>query len=283
MPELRLQGGPLDGLGLHYVTEGRGPAVVLVHGLGGFAESWRHNIATLARRATVYALDLPGFGRSAKPRAEYSLTFFATALSAFLDALGLGQVSLVGHSLGGAIVLMFALARPQRVDRLALVGGVVLGCSYRLPMPCRVLMARGLGEALALCACAPVIRAALARCFYQPSRDEVAFLMEFAAEARITWAARAAYLATLRALNDDLERRGDDFQRALTGLDVPVLAIHGRQDSVVPAGHCTELARALPRADVRWIDACGHFPQIEHAATVNEWLADFLVGRPARR
>src|SRR2546422_742701 len=68
MPELRLRGGEVDGLDLHYLVEGRGPAVVLVHGLGGFAESWRHTLRGLAARTTVYALDLPGFGASAKPR-----------------------------------------------------------------------------------------------------------------------------------------------------------------------------------------------------------------------
>src|SRR5438552_17469026 len=73
MPELRLRGGEVDGLDLHYLVEGRGPAVVLVHGLGGFAESWRHTLRGLAARTTVYALDLPGFGASAKPRTRYRL------------------------------------------------------------------------------------------------------------------------------------------------------------------------------------------------------------------
>src|SRR5438045_9724670 len=100
MPELRLRGGEVDGLALHYLVEGRGPAVVLVHGLGGFAASWRHNIPSLAARATVYAVDLPGFGRSGKPSAAYSLAYFARALHAFLDAVGVTQVSIVGHSLG---------------------------------------------------------------------------------------------------------------------------------------------------------------------------------------
>src|SRR5688572_20274810 len=99
MPDLRLQGGPLDGLALHYIVEGRGPTVVLVHGLGGFADSWRDTVEALASRLSVYALDLPGFGRSAKPRTRYGLGLFAGALAGFLDALGIGQVSLVGHSL----------------------------------------------------------------------------------------------------------------------------------------------------------------------------------------
>src|SRR5881397_3139581 len=96
MPELQLRGGEVDGLRLHYVVEGRGPAVILVHGLGGFAETWRHNIGPLASRATVFALDLPGFGASAKPRARYRLADFAGALRGFMDGLGLARASLVG-------------------------------------------------------------------------------------------------------------------------------------------------------------------------------------------
>src|SRR5262250_955894 len=65
MAELQLRGGEVDGLRLHYVVEGRGPAVIFVHGLGGFAESWRHNVRPLANRATVYSVDLPGFREAA--------------------------------------------------------------------------------------------------------------------------------------------------------------------------------------------------------------------------
>src|SRR5438309_2015893 len=132
MPELELRGGEVDGLSLHYVVEGRGPAVILVHGLGGFAESWRHNIPALVGRATVYAVDLPGFGRSAKPRGRYGLDYFARALHGFMETLGIEQASLVGHSLGGAACLTYALTHPTRVDRLALIGALVPGFSYRL-------------------------------------------------------------------------------------------------------------------------------------------------------
>src|SRR5436190_1543383 len=193
MPELRLRGGEVDGLALHYLVEGRGPAVVLVHGLGGFAASWRHNIPSLAARATVYAVDLPGFGRSGKPSAAYSLAYFARALHAFLEAVGVTQVSIVGHSLGAAVAVTYALTRPARVERRA------------------------------------------------------------------------------------------DYRRAIATLDVPVLLVHGRQDPAIPAAHCAETAEGFARGSVRWLDACGHFPHIEHAQVVNGWLADFLVGRPAPR
>src|SRR2546422_9468247 len=123
MPELRLRGGEVDGLDLHYLVEGRGPAVVLVHGLGGFAESWRHTLRGLAARTTVYALDLPGFGASAKPRTRYRLPYFAGALHGFMEALGIQGASLVGHSLGAAVAVTYAVTHPARGDRLAPRGG----------------------------------------------------------------------------------------------------------------------------------------------------------------
>jgi len=283
MPQLRLRGGEVDGLALNYLVEGRGPAVVLVHGLGGFAESWRHNIGSLAARATVYAIDLPGFGRSAKPRAAYSLAFFARTLHAFLDGVGVTHASLVGHSLGAAVAVTYALTRPARVERLALLSGCVPGFAWRPGWRARVMATPGVGEALALCGCAALYRAAIAKCFHAPAPEEVAFLVGCEYAARTSAAARAAWLGTVRSLAADFVDRRVDYRRAIATLDLPVLLVHGRQDPAIPAAHCADAAAGFPRASVRWLDACGHFPHIEHAQVVNGWLADFLVGRPAPR
>ena len=284
MPELRLRGGEVDGLAVNYLVEGRGgPAVVLVHGLGGFAASWRHNMASLAARATVYAIDLPGFGRSGKPPADYSLAYFARALHAFLDAVGVSHASLVGHSLGAAVAVTYALTRPTRVERLALVAGCVPGFGWRPGWRARLVATPGVGEAIALCGCAPLYRSAIAKCFHEPKADEVEFLVGWEYGTRTDALARAAWLATVRSLHTDFVQRRADYRRAIATLDVPVLLVHGRQDPAIPAAHCAELGDGFPRASVRWLDACGHFPHIEHAAVVNGWLADFLVGRPAPR
>lgn len=283
MPEVRLRGGEVDGLDLHYIVEGRGPAVVLVHGLGGFARSWRHNIPALAGRATVYALDLPGFGRSAKPRARYRLPYFARALHGFMEALGLPQASLVGHSLGGGVCITYALTHPARVERLALLGAVVPGFGYRMSWIYRLMALHGLGETLALIRSPWLYRAFLARCFHAPAREEVDFLVSCDYPERTCMAARAAYLSTLRDVRADFIQHREDYRRAIATLDLPVLLIHGRQDPVVAPAHGAEVADALSRAGLRWVDRCGHFPQIEQAATVNAWLTEFLVGRPAPR
>jgi len=283
MPEVRLRGGEVDGLDLHYVVAGRGPAVVLLHGLGGFAESWRQNLDALAERARVFALDLPGFGCSAKPRTHYRLTYFARALHGFLETMGIGQASLVGHSLGAAVGVTYALTHPSRVERLALLAGVVPGFGYRMSWLYRLLARRGVGEVLSLCGRPSVYKAALARCFASPTRAEIDFLVESHYAARTGLDARAAYLATVRHVSADFVEHSEAYRRAVATLDIPVLLIHGRQDPVVAPAHCSGVADGLPRASVRWVDGCGHFPQIENASAVNAWLAEFLVARPAPR
>ncbi|HXG04133.1 MAG TPA: alpha/beta fold hydrolase [Candidatus Binatia bacterium] len=282
MPEIRLVGGALDGLTLHWIGGGRGPSVVFLHGLGGFAESWRPTMEALAGRHTVLALDLPGFGRSAKPRGRYDLEFFAAAVHGFLDAMGIPQATLVGHSLGGAVAVACALRRPSRVDRLALLGALVPGF-YRLSLPYRVAVLPALGEGLALARSKRLYKAALSRCFYTPGRAHVDFLVEHAWTERTCMAARLAFLRTLRHCRDDLVARAPAYRRAIVTLDLPVLFVHGRHDPVIPAAACRAAAAAFPRAEVRWLEACGHFPQLECPASVNDWLAAFAAERPAAR
>src|SRR6185503_8191801 len=194
MPYLELRGGAVDGLTLHYVVEGRGPAVVLIHGLGGFAESWRHTIAALAPRATVHALDLPGFGRSAKPRGPFPLGYFAQALHGFIDAMGLGQISLVGHSLGSAVAVTYALTHPVRVERMALVGGLVPGFAYEFSMAARIAALPVVGEVLAWCRIPAAYKASIARCFATPMPAEVDFLVDTHYDERTCAESRACFL-----------------------------------------------------------------------------------------
>jgi pimeloyl-ACP methyl ester carboxylesterase len=100
---------------------------------------------------------------------------------------------------------------------------------------------------------------------------------------RTAAAARAAWLGTTRALREELVGRREAYRRAIATLDLPVMLVHGRQDRAVAPAHCAEAAEGFPRARVRWLDACGHFPHIEHPDVVNGWLEEFVVGRPAPR
>jgi pimeloyl-ACP methyl ester carboxylesterase len=274
--EIRLRGGDLDGLLLHYLEEGQGPATVLVHGLGGFAESWRHNVPELARHGRVIALDLPGFGRSGKPRRAYTLDFLAQALDRFLRALGVDTVRLVGHSLGGAVAARFALEHPGRVERLAFLGAAVPGFDLRPSWIYRTLSLPGLGEMLSSLITPRICATALERCFAHPDVEEIRFFVEHEYAARASRAGRAAYLSLLRSAKGDFTVDADAYRGALSRLGRGVLVVHGLQDRVIPVAHARQVADGLGVAQPRWLDRCGHFPQIEHVAAVNAYLTEFL-------
>ncbi|MFF9817462.1 alpha/beta fold hydrolase [Streptomyces sp. NPDC014006] len=111
----------VNGIRLAYEVSGpqEGRAAVLLHALGEDARSWRAVARALAVERRVYALDLRGHGRSAWP-GTYTLELMASDVLGFLDALGLGAVDLVGHSLGGVVAQLLAQERPHRVARLVL-------------------------------------------------------------------------------------------------------------------------------------------------------------------
>ncbi len=113
---------------LCYLKRGEGEeAALLIHGLGGDLNNWLFNHEALADGLAVYALDLRGHGGSSKQLGSGSLHEFVEDLRGFLDSLGLQKVHLVGHSMGGAVALQFALADPGRVSSLVLIASAGLG------------------------------------------------------------------------------------------------------------------------------------------------------------
>ena len=113
MPTLKLAGTQI-----YYEREGRGPPLLLIHGLGSSGADWAFQREAFARERTLILPDLRGAGRSAKPPGPYSIAGFAEDLWALLDALAIDSLDLLGFSLGGAVAMEMALLRPARVRRL---------------------------------------------------------------------------------------------------------------------------------------------------------------------
>src|ERR1700737_465143 len=118
----------LGSLRVHHTHGGRGSPVLFIHGLGssGYIE-WRFNLEAIAHRHRVYAPDLPGFGRTEKPRARYGIPYFTRFIQRYMDARGLRSAAVVGASLGGRIALELALESPDRVSKLVLVNALGFG------------------------------------------------------------------------------------------------------------------------------------------------------------
>lgn len=108
----------VDGLNLHYMTTGRGPAVVLLHGYAQTSRMWRPLMARLAATFTVIAPDLPGIGGSAIPPDGLDMTRAATRMHALVRSLGINNAAVVGHDIGLMVAYAYAAQFPSEVERL---------------------------------------------------------------------------------------------------------------------------------------------------------------------
>ncbi|MEK6806682.1 MAG: alpha/beta hydrolase [Pseudomonadota bacterium] len=116
MPEIKL-----NDVRLHYVAEGRGVPLLLVHGLGGSSLDWEAQTAEFSKRYRVLVPDLRGHGQSDKPAGAYSMAMFAADMAALLRAEGVSQAHVVGLSLGGGVAFQLALDHPRLVKSLTIV------------------------------------------------------------------------------------------------------------------------------------------------------------------
>jgi pimeloyl-ACP methyl ester carboxylesterase len=243
---------------------GSGPAIVLIHGIGGDSSTWNTVQARLAHRFTVIAPDLLGHGKSDKPRTDYSVAAYANGLRDLLSVLGIDRVSLVGHSLGGGVAMQFAYQFPELVQRLVLVatGGVTRDVSIALrlaslPMVSEALAALRLPGALpALRLVGRAVRMAAGSTGF--GRD-LPYVLQTLAELTEP-AASAAFSRALRAVIDWRGQMITMLDRSYLAEPIPVQLIWGQQDSVIPVRHARLAQAAMPGSRLTIFDRCGHFP-----------------------
>jgi pyruvate dehydrogenase E2 component (dihydrolipoamide acetyltransferase) len=258
----------VGGLAAHYLVAGpvNAPHVVFVHGLGGSLTTWSLNLPAFAEQFRICALDLVGAGSSAKTATDYSVPALAEFLARFLDTLGPDwqRVSIVGHSLGGAVALAFAGNYPQRVERLVLVDSAGLGAEIDRTV-LSLMRSEPTQESL---------RAELTHFFAQSGLLQQA-LVDQLYEQRTQPGAHEALVATADAAFDDGQQR-IDLRNILAGLNIPVLIIWGDADAVLPVAHAQEAKRAQ-QSRLEVFAGSGHCPHIESAGAFNQLIQSFFA------
>jgi pimeloyl-ACP methyl ester carboxylesterase len=258
---------------------GSGPAAILIHGLGATKVSLLPTVAALAsegRRAI--ALDLPGFGDSVKPiRAAYHAPYFARAIVALMDALGIERADLVGNSLGGRVAIEVGLRFPDRARRLGLLAPSLAWLRDRPLAPLLRLVSPQLGllqptprrlvEAIA--------RTALGARDDSGGQWTTAGVDEFL-RSYLTPRGRAAFYAALRNVYLEPPYGARGLWTRLPALQAPSLFVWGRQDMLVPIGFEAHVRRVLPAAEHLELD-CGHVPQLELPEQTHRALARFFA------
>jgi pimeloyl-ACP methyl ester carboxylesterase len=251
----------VDGFRVHYDVLGRlnGPAIVLVHGLGGHAEDWQNLSPYLVKAGyRVYLLDLPGFGRSERPATfSYSVQDQAMAVLGFLDALGLKQVDLGGWSMGGWIVQLAAFEHPERVRRLILFDSAGL---HQAPAWNPNLFApTSVGELHQL---ESLLMPHPAKVPDFISRDIVRISQNNA------WVVHRALQTMLTGQNTT--------DSLLPQLKMPVLIVWDADDQVFPLSHGRRIHELVPQSQLEVATSCGHLVVIDCTNQIGPKLVEFL-------
>ena len=249
--------------------------VLLIHGNGDEADSWRHILPALSAQHRVIALDLPGFGRS-KPTGDGSIANLASSVQHFLESLGVARVHLVGSSLGAVVAAHVAANAPQLTRSLTIIGGSspALG-GLQANAGLQPLLEPGTGEAYYT-----GLRDAGQDASFESLRPYYAALdalpaadLEFL-RGRV-WARvwsdtqRTAFFAGLRSLFSDTAR--------LELPVIPTLLSWGEFDQIVPISHAHAILEQLPHATLEVIAGSGHLPQQERPLELLRVLEEFCV------
>jgi aminoacrylate hydrolase len=248
---------------LYYETDGNGPPLLLVPGLGGLGSFWRPQFAHFRTRFTVVTYDHRGSGRSTRSSPPYSIARMAEDAIALMDHLELDSVRFVGHSTGGAVGQWLAARFSRRVERLVLSAT----WTYADPYLRRLL----------------TLRRDLVNQRDTDFHTRLTTLLLYRPE----WiAAHNAELPEEKPVLEPLDRAiiaskidallDFDGRDALTAIACPTLVVSARDDALVPSYFSLALARAIPNAQLATLDSGGHYFPISCATEFAAVVAPFL-------
>lgn len=266
------------GYDLSYLEAGTGQTVLFLHGFAVSSEYWRPTLSLLADCGYhAVALDILGFGNSEKSdTAPYSLHLYADLAIGLLDALGVEQAAIVGHSFGGKLAIATTILFPQRISHL-----VAMDNDGFLRAPSQ-LMRKAMSYSavsetvLWLIGQEPVIRKQLEMSFYQPEHYITTDMVKRGRDALLLPENRRV-LKQMSRNAEKIDLSGSGMRARLHEIDCPTLVIWGEQDRVFPLV-CAEAARReIPAAQVVTFPHCGHFPHVESARAFHGLLLGFLA------
>jgi pimeloyl-ACP methyl ester carboxylesterase len=270
----------LGGLNFHYTDWGGvGPPLVMLHGLSGHARTWDHTAAALSDRYRVLALDQRGHGDSDwAPR--YGFTPMAEDLLAFLDRLQLGEVTLMGLSMGGLVSIVFTAAHPERVGRLVILDiGPELAPAGARNVSANMASPDVFGsedEAFARA------RAANPRPTDEALRHRVRHALRPQPDGTLTFKMDKALRSQPGAIFDQSPDQLWDAWRALPG---PVLLVRGADSEVLAPETAQRMAAENARAALVSVPDCGHSITLDNPdgllVVLEPWLATAETGQVA--
>jgi 2-hydroxymuconate-semialdehyde hydrolase len=258
------------GIKTNYHDVGEGEPVVLIHGSGPGVTAWanwRFTLPELSRSFRVLAPDMYGFGYTEFPSEPIrDMKVWIDHLVSFLDTMKLERVNLIGNSFGGALALAFLIAHPDRVKRAVLMGAA--GLDFEIT--------EGLDYVWGYEPSVDNMRRAVKYLSHDQSRI-TEDLIRSRYEASVREGVWEAYNATFGAEpRQNQVRMLTSSEADIASISHEVMIIHGRDDQVLPSALAPRLNSLIPNSDAHILGNCGHWVQIERAATFNLLVKDFF-------
>jgi pimeloyl-ACP methyl ester carboxylesterase len=264
---------------LAYMDTGRGDQTLLfIHGLANYSAGWKYNIESLSRSFRCVAIDLPGNGLSENVPGPYSISFFSKCIIDFIGRLGLTQVTLVGHSMGGQIALKMLADTPGCADKLVLCAPA--GFEQFSDMD-RLMYQSSMQYMSWFSNDEFNLQETLRNSFYKFPKAADAMIRDLTAFLRRQQSSdyrRMVDQCVTSMLNEPV------FDKLKT-IQQPTLIMYGEMDGLIPNKIIHPVStreigmqgvRQLPNAILEMIPQCGHFLQWEKAERVNELMLNWL-------
>lgn len=255
--------------------------LLLIHGLGDEADTWRHVFLPLAEKYHVIALDLPGFGRSDKPNLKYTPPFMMDSVIKLMNTLRIQKTILMGSSLGGILSHQIAIDHPDRVEGLILIGGALLHSETMADWRVRLMSLPLIGEWFYthLRKDPDAAYDSIRNVYYnldQMTEKDRDFLYERVNKRVWSNGQRRAYFSTLRELASWMRKNRRKVDTQLKSLDIPTLAIRGEYDQLYSQNNLDHLKKIQPNINTGMIENAGHLPHQEKPEeflrVVSVWL-----------
>lgn len=260
-----------------FFDEGVGRTLVFVHGLGANATHWEPLLRELAPRCRVVGLDLVGLGWTAKPNVDYTIDFLRDHLLDFLDRRGITKATIIGHSMGGAVSLATALARPGLVESLVLIDAAGVA-----PLPSWMQSAAPL--TLNRAVLFPILGLGatfILKNVFVDSPEEnphVRWFHESALRDDPACNNLFDFARVCETLCTDVLSR--DFSDRFETFNAPVLAIWGEADKLTTVGPVLKRLGRFPRLRTVMMPKTGHMPMIERPEETLFHIERFLTDPP---
>lgn len=251
----------IDDLNINYIVRGEGKNILLLHGWGCDINIFNKMINHLSKNNKVYALDLPGFGKSDEPKVPWNANDYADLIVKFINKINIKKLSILGHSHGGrTIIKMFSKEMPFEIDKVILVDSAGIKNKKNIDKSFKVKFIKLLKS---------IIFNKFTNKLFPGLLNKLKSRM-----------GSVDYRSATPVMRDTLVKLvNEDLTDILPNINVPTLLIWGEMDTATPLEHAYKMEKLIPNAGLVLLKGRTHYSFLEEPDTVNRVLDSFLGGK----